>query len=100
MIVETGPGAGSYYYHYDALGSIAALSNIDGEIEEQYIYDVYGKPSSASSIGNPYLFTGRRFDDESNLYCYRARYYSYTLGLSLKIDPISYADLINLSGYL
>jgi len=32
---------------YDGPGSVFAPSNTDGEIEEQYSYDVYGMPSSA-----------------------------------------------------
>ncbi len=100
MIIPSGQAnAGMYYYHYDGLGSVIALSNTDGEIEEQYSYDVYGKPDTTSSIGNPYLFTGRRFDEESNLYYYRARYYSYKLGRYLCPDPIGYYHSMNLYQY-
>ena len=30
---------------------------------------------TVSAVGNPYMFTGRRFDDETGLYYYRFRYY-------------------------
>ena len=30
-----------YWYHYDALGSVVALSN-NGSIEAQYSYDMFG----------------------------------------------------------
>ncbi|MBA7658533.1 hypothetical protein ES703_66489 [subsurface metagenome] len=54
------------------------------EIEEQYSYDVYGQPSNVSSLGNPYLFTGRRYDSETGLYYYRARYYKPSIGRFLQ----------------
>ena len=39
---------------------------------------------------NPYTFTGRRFDPESGLYYYRARYYDAKLGRFLSRDPIGF----------
>jgi len=66
-----------YYYHYDGLGSVVALSDSSGDIVETYRYDVFGEPTicdgndsviSESSFGNPYMFTGRRFDTEKVRY--------------------------------
>ena len=34
----------AYYYHYDGLGSVVALSDENGNIAEKYQYDVYGSP--------------------------------------------------------
>jgi RHS repeat-associated protein len=45
---------------------------------------------TTSSYGNPYLYTGRRLDDETGLYYYRARYYDVELGRFLGRDPIGY----------
>jgi len=61
-----------YYYHYDGLGSVIALSNNSGVITEQYSYDEFGNVSGSSSVGNPYFFTSRRLDSETGLYYYRA----------------------------
>jgi len=72
----------TYYYHYDGLGSVIALSDESGNVIEKYKYSVYGKttilsPSdeqrATSDVGNPYMFTGRRYDTETGLYYYRAR---------------------------
>jgi len=41
-------------------------------------------------LGNPYMFTGRRFDLETGLYYYRARYYNPYIGRFLQTDPIGY----------
>jgi len=78
-----------YYYHYDALGSVVALSNSSGNIVETYSYDVFGEPSSTGSVGNPYFFTGRRLDAETGLYYYRFRYYKPEIGRFLQPDPMA-----------
>ncbi|MCJ7692058.1 MAG: hypothetical protein MUO22_01410, partial [Sedimentisphaerales bacterium] len=78
-MIDAADGDTVYYYHFDGLGSVVALSNIDGDVVESYSYDVFGQPDNTSDVNNPYMFTGRRYDDETGLYYYRARYYdSYT----------------------
>ena len=84
MEVISGAITVTYYYHRDALGSITEVTDESGTVVERYEYDVYGAVTiydgswvtlTASAIGNPYLFTGRRYDPESGNYHYRARYY-------------------------
>ena len=89
----------TYYYHYDGLGSVSDLTDDQGNVVERYTYDVYGQPSQLSSVGNPFLFTGRRFDDESGLYYYRLRNYHPGIGRFLQRDPIGYYDSMNLFEY-
>lgn len=89
----------TFYYHFDGLGSVIALSNENKDIVERYSYDVFGEPNTTSSLGNPYLFTGRRYDNETALYYYRARYYDYYIGRFFQPDPISYDDGLNLYTY-
>ena len=50
-------------------------------------------------MNNPYFFTGRRLDDETGNYYYRARYYSPDIGRFLQTDPIHYIAGLNLYTY-
>ena len=85
MIDFTTGSAVWYYIHQDALGNVVALSNNSGNAAESYaytpfgtptIYNTAGQPISTSTVGNPYMFTGRRYDEQSGLYYYRARMYT------------------------
>jgi len=89
-----------YYYHFDGLGSVVALSDVNKVIVEQYSYDVFGEPDATSSIGNPYMFTGRRYDSETANYYYRARIYKPSIGRFLQPDPIGYDDGLNMYVYV
>lgn len=100
MMINAVSGA-RYYYHYDGLGSVVALSNSSGTLVESYRYNVFGigVPYNSSDVGNPYMFTGARCDLETDLYYMRARYYNPWLGRFLSPDPIGYADSMNLYQY-
>lgn len=78
------------YYHYDGLGSVTTLTDTNGNVVENYTYDVYGQPSQLSQIGNRFYFAGRELDEETGIYYYRARYYSPTIGRFLQKDKLTW----------
>jgi RHS repeat-associated protein len=92
----------TFFYHQDAKTYVAALTDASGRVVEQRTYDAYGRPNvETSAVGNPYLFTGRRYDPETGLYYFRARHYDPARGRFLQRDPIGiWTDGINLgNGY-
>ncbi len=77
------------YYESDALGSSTSLSSGSGGLANTYTYDSFGKlTASSGSLINPFQYTGRESDSETNLYYYRARYYDQTSGRFLREDPL------------
>jgi RHS repeat-associated protein len=99
LVMET--GGERYYYNFDPLGSVINLSNSSGSTVATYCYNIYGAfQPSGSFLESPYTFTGRRFDLESGLYYYRARYYNPGMGRLLQVDPIGYANGTNLYTYV
>ncbi|MBN4071777.1 RHS repeat protein [bacterium AH-315-F18] len=103
-----------FFYHTNSLGTVYALSDNDGLLEEAYTYDAFGEVltiitgygadqqfggtgadadtviTETAAIGNPYRFHARRFDFEegAGLYYYRARYYRPDLGRFISADPM------------
>ena len=108
-MIDVAGGGALYYYHFDGLGSVVALSDNAGAIVERYEYSAYGQtqilspshePRATSDYSNPYMFTGRRLDDETGLYYYRARMYHPELGRFMQPDPIGYLGGLNLYAYV
>jgi RHS repeat-associated protein len=102
--------SGTYYYHQNGLWSVEAVTDSTGTVAERYDYDAYGAVTTTagtnswgtahSAIGNPWMFTGREFDEETGLYYYRARTYDTFQGRFLERDPIGPMNGPNLYEYV
>jgi RHS repeat-associated protein len=78
----------AYYYHFDGLGSVTALTDSDGEVAKEYTYDPFGRlKMKGEKLKQPYTYTGREWDSETGLYYYRARYYDPKIGRFITKDP-------------
>jgi RHS repeat-associated protein len=101
----------------DLLYRGTALVDADsGDIVEAYDTDAYGNTLIFSAAGTddnwwsddddttdnplcPFIFTGRRYDPETEIYYYRARYYVPELGRFISRDPIGYLGGMSLYEY-
>jgi len=83
-------GGATYYYLYDGLGSVVALTNNSGMVVNSYRYDPYGNATSKSEqVPNPFQFTGAMLDSSTGLYKMGERYYDPSVGRFTQEDPIS-----------
>jgi RHS repeat-associated protein len=89
-----------YYYHADGLGSIVALTDKKQRVVESYEYDSFGNLKDNAKSMQPFTYTGREWDKETELYYYRARYYDPMEGRFIQKDPIGFAGGINLYSYV
>ena len=89
------------YYQADGLGSVTSLSNSAGALAQTYSFDSFGKlTASSGSLVNPFQYTGREWDTETNLQFSRARYYDPTIGRFLSEDPEKFGAGVNFYDYV
>lgn len=85
LVMITASSGAKLYHHADARGSIVATTDGSGNLVDSRAYGPYGEGTPSS--GTPFGFTGQRFDSETGLYYYHARYYHPALGRFLSPDP-------------
>jgi RHS repeat-associated protein len=92
LLSERTPG-GNYYYVEDANGSIVAITDRNGTVDNTYTYDPYGAIMTTGGIGtapNSFGFDGG-FQSQDGLYHFGDRYYNPTTGSWTQRDPLASA---------
>lgn len=96
-----------FFYHRNQQYSVVALTKLsDGLTDERYIYDARGKTTifdnvgttarSSSNVSNNFMYTGRFYDGDAEVYYFRARWYDPELGRFISRDPLGYVDGMSL----
>jgi RHS repeat-associated protein len=81
-------GSSSYYYLPDLQGSVVAVTDNGGTVQDSYSYDPYGNSLSATaSVPNPWRFDDGYYDAATGLYKLGARYYNPSDGRWTQLDP-------------
>lgn len=91
---------GPLIYKQDKRGSVVFLLNGANQVVEKYTYDAFGNPTVTngdgsgarkwSNYGNRFMFTGREYIKELDIYDYRHRFYQPGIGRFLEPDPIGF----------
>jgi RHS repeat-associated protein len=88
------------YYQQDDLGSVTSLSSSFGTLAATYTSDTFGRlTASTGTVTNPFQYTGRELDSETNIYYYRARYYDQNIGRFIGEDPTKFSGGIDFYKY-
>lgn len=94
-------GGQANYFSQDHLGSTIRLSDQNGGMKAVFSYDSFGEAAGFSFTNTRNRYTGREFDEFTNLYYYRARFYDANLGRFVSEDPIGFVGGdVNLFAYV
>ena len=97
--VGSGYSNGYRYYHQNEHGDIEYITGKDGKIENAYTYDAFGNiTNSTELVKNRYTYNGEQYDQVTQQYYLRARYYNPLVGCFTQED-VYRGDGLNLYAY-
>ena len=102
--LHAGTNAGTYFFAYDGNGNVVGLVNAaDGTWAARYEYGPFGeliRSSGPVARENPFRFSTKWQDDETDLVYYGYRFYSASLGRWINRDPIGESGGENLYAFV
>jgi len=93
---------GRHFTVFDGNGNIVALVQSDGTVSARYEYGPFGEPireTGTFARSNPFRWSTKYWDPESDLVYYGYRYYSPSLGRWISRDPIEEDAGLSVYGY-
>ena len=88
-----------FYYHQNEQLSTALVTDRNGDLKNQYQYDAFGIGLDAvEELPNRIRYTGQQYDQQTEQYYLRARYYNPVLGRFMQED-VYQGDGLNLYAY-
>jgi len=89
------PGEDPVFLHTDVIGSVTAVTDVEGEVVGRGAYDPFGELRWTDGGDGPLVdgstlfgFAGEQYDVETGLYYLRARYYDPAWGRFTRPDPL------------
>ena len=97
--MESEPEKTWYHYASDEQGSTVFITGNNGEVKNRYTYDAFGNTiESEEQIPNRYQYTGQQFDQITQQYYLRARFYNPAIARFTQEDEY-HGDGLNLYAY-
>ena len=88
-----------YYYHKDEQLSTALVTDEHRNVQSSYQYDAFGIPlETTEQLNNRIRYTGQQYDELTEQYYLRARYYNPVAGRFMQED-VYQGDGLNLYAY-
>ncbi|SDP08528.1 RHS repeat-associated core domain-containing protein [Selenomonas ruminantium] len=97
--MESEPEKTWYHYASDEQGSTIFITDRQGKVKNHYAYDAFGNIiESEEQIPNRYQYTGQQFDQITQQYYLRARFYNPAIA-RFKQEDEYHGDGLNLYAY-
>jgi RHS repeat-associated protein len=81
------PSGSAYYYVFDGLGSVRAVTDSSGTAQDTYSYEPYGATASSTApVANPWQFASG-YHDSNGWYKFEMRYMSGRVMRWSQVDP-------------
>ncbi|WP_377518343.1 FG-GAP-like repeat-containing protein [Paenibacillus allorhizosphaerae] len=95
LVARVDAGGMKTYYMTNGHGDIVGLTDSNGNILNQYSYDIWGNPlATQEQVQQPFRYSGEFWDNSTNLQYLRARWYDPSVGRFISEDTYE-GDRIN-----